>query len=322
MESENSQSDANIAIRLINSSSHLRPESDFLSNTQKEGSFMPKRMLFFCVFFLFAIETSLYARCTMYKSCHVNSPSNPYQVGFFSKNQIQKLKKSSILLSYQKNDGSWEGFCSGVLIHQFAILTAAHCINNAKEMGITADKVSWTLNREYTGSSVDTNNKKLEVNRPWGYLTKILESSSAHQYDYALVKISWVSPIPVNAPIMNQFSNNVPVKDQQVILISHPKGEPTQFSVAKVSQSQTNPPIYLGGPLVFSKSYFSAQTGSSGGGVFDRTGKLIGIMSGVNLNEKYWIQMDELIDISSRLEKYFLELSSGFYWAAPFYALE
>ena len=250
---------------------------------------------------------------------HVNSmQANP--VGQFSGNSVQQLKKTSAVLQVEFQKDKWHCFASGTLIHPFVVLTTAHPIENLQLTypNISDSNFAVTFNYEYTAQSLGTSNPTLSPNRPWARVRKVIETGSQLGIDYALLLIRWVSPSVSNVPSIETIR---PCIGKHVLAIQNPKYKeiesisyngkdamlfqnPTQVSAGDVYDLYQAPFDYHG-DNVCAFATFTADRGSSGGGVFSRNQRLIGIIGGGNQEgDSFFIQMDKIIEKSLRLQQY------------------
>ena len=223
-------------------------------------------------------------KCLRYgEPCHVNSKyADP--LGDFTKAQVQKAKHSSLLLTSTK-DTSYK--CSAVMISPAWALTAKHCLENGSVENLRA-----VLHDEYTAATVDTSSRKRDSNRREFLIVVLQQGKDA---DWALVNL--MSHLPPDTKHYPKLANRKPNKDEKTLAIHHPKGEPTQGSSGKVEAIDQNNPNRPKSKSV-ATDWFKVKPGSSGGGVFDKDGKLIGIVGGQTPGTgapSYFTQMTTII---------------------------
>lgn len=244
--------------------------------------------------------------CTTSHRCHVSGkgiirfggqPGKPDNfTKKFTKPFVLRMASSSVILK----DGS-KFIGSGTLIDEHVVLTSAHVVDQAGTKDIKVGPLyechegtappgeSW----QYYGPGMRDKQKYKAGRQKWcgcakltfpveANVTKILERGSADELDYALLAIKWpVDPMPSPA---RKFV--LPNPDRSIgvclLLVQHPFGEPTQACAGRVIQQEV-PCIHKesGGPLAYATASFTAEHGSSGSGVFNEEGHIVGIFQGV-----------------------------------------
>jgi len=154
-------------------------------------------------------------------------------------------------------------YCSGVVISQTKVITAGHCTEAAKSMG--------------EGTALFDGKVKLQMSDGKIYYATILVSLDVDAFevrgnkDVAFLELDEAYQ-GVVAAIGN--SDNVAVGDQ-VVIVGNPFGEfVDSFSLGVVSARRAFP---TAGEFI--QTTAMAAPGSSGGPVFDMSGKLIGILT-------------------------------------------
>jgi hypothetical protein len=214
----------------------------------------------------------------------------------FTKPFVLQMATSSVILK----DGS-KAIGSGTLIDEHVVLTSAHTVDQAvtKDIriglfyecleGTAPPGESW----QYYGPGM-TDKQKYEAGRrkwcgcakatfPWeASVSKVLERGSAKELDYALLAIKWpVGPMPKPK---REFI--LPSPDRSLgaclLLVQHPLGEPTQACAGRLIEPKV-PCIYKEseGPYAYATASFTAEHGSSGSGVFNEKGNIVGVFQGV-----------------------------------------
>ena len=223
-------------------------------------------------------------KCARYgEPCHVNS-KHADPLGDFTKAQVQKAKHSSLLLRSTK-DSTYK--CSAVMISPAWALTTKHCLENASVQNIRA-----VLHDEYTAATVDTSSPKRDSNRR-EFLVVVLQQGK--DADWALINL--ISHLPPDTKHYPRVANRKPKKGEKTLAIHHPRGEPTQGSSGKVEAIDKKNPS-RGSSKSVAYDWFKVKPGSSGGGVFDKNGKLIGIVGGQTPGKgapSYFIQMQTIV---------------------------
>ena len=153
--------------------------------------------------------------------------------------------------------------CSVTLVDTDKVITAGHCITPAEAL---TSSVTFDYQTEADGS------------RPPGYnatfhkVTQALSQRYQGGHDYALLELA-TSP-PGVAPL--QMRHDVPTTAEQVFGVHHPNGAPKKLSIPHPGFSN----IIGAGPLVVNVGdEFDVSGGSSGSGLFDTAGRIIGVLS-------------------------------------------
>ena len=153
-------------------------------------------------------------------------------------------------------------FCSGTLIAPDLVLTAGHCIENAKDCNSTRLVFDYKLlNARSQISSVPAENvfKCAEI---------IQTTQSKNAADFAIIRLEKVA---IGREPM-QFSDRELTSHDSLMLIGHPAGLPTKFTMNGQVRN------------LIPDEYFTASldsfSGNSGSAVFDQsTGLIVGVLS-------------------------------------------
>lgn len=156
--------------------------------------------------------------------------------------------------------------CSATLVDADKVLTAGHCVNPAEAL---TSSVTFDYETDCAG------------NRPGGYnarffkVVELLEQRYANGYDYALLRLA-ESP-PGLPPI--QMRHDIPSAGSEVFGIHHPNG-----AVKKLSIPHPGFSTVLGSDQfqIRVPAEFDVSGGSSGSGLFDAAGRVVGILANGN----------------------------------------
>lgn len=153
--------------------------------------------------------------------------------------------------------------CSVTLVDADKVITAGHCITEEE-----AETASVTFDYQ----------TDCDGNRPIGYsarfhkVAELLERRWDGTYDYALLRLATSPP---GIPAI-QLRHDLPAAGEQVFGIHHPNGAVKKLSIphpgfATVQSSGTT--------FINLPSSFDVSGGSSGSGLFDLAGRIVGVLS-------------------------------------------
>lgn len=143
-------------------------------------------------------------------------------------------------------------FCSGTLISEDLFLTANHCVDSS----ITKGKAVVFNYEKAKGNS------NLLEQDPYKVVELVEEGASL---DYAIVRLEGKPGLKHG---FNKIRAIQPEKGQPLIIIQHPKGQPKQIESGPI---QGNSGDYI------TYSDLDTEPGSSGSGVLDKDGFLVGV---------------------------------------------
>lgn len=153
--------------------------------------------------------------------------------------------------------------CSVTLVDSDVVITAGHCHTPAETL---SSSVTFDYELRDDGT------------RPPGYnarFTKVKEGLAYHYsggYDYSFVRLA---EAPAGVPVV-QMRHDLPAAGEQVFGVHHPNGAPKKLSIphpgfTAVSSSDA---MHVRVP-----STFHVSGGSSGSGLFDLAGRIVGVLS-------------------------------------------
>ncbi len=175
---------------------------------------------------------------------------------------VEVLKSRAVALVRQSRSGDIEAYCSGVWISQTEILTAAHCV-----MG--DDYANYSVNADVFEPS-DPTIVRNDIKYHTAWITK-------RDLDHDLVVMEAKKVIPAHgiAPV---YPGTV-VQGAPVQTMGQPFGNWFSYSSGEISaiRVQTNA---LGYPMLLIQATAPISPGSSGGGLYDENGMVIGIVHG------------------------------------------
>ncbi len=245
--------------------------------------------------------------CTTSHRCHVSgkgilrfggNPGKPDNfTRKFTKDFVLRMASSSVIV----RDGP-TAIGSGTLIDTNVVLTTAHTMDTAGTKNITIELFyecregsappgeSWQYYYPEMNDKqrYDTGRKKwcgcTKLNFPVkAKMTTILERGSREELDYALLAVRWSSDPFRSAPPRKIV---LPDPDKSLssclLLVQHPHGEPTQASAGRLTKVEV-PCIHKENeaPYAYAVASFTAEHGSSGSGVFNERGKIVGVFQGL-----------------------------------------
>lgn len=208
---------------------------------------------------------------------------------------LGKLGNQTVALVYRYDNGTVATFCTAVWVGDNAILTAAHCVDGVVErmnQDIAERNHRTKLHNDMVDKEEDKwplEKKMIPVGAPVHFVLENEVTSPFHEptawhlahvsvmdnkFDLALLHADGAA-IPPHA--YAELANQPPAIGEQVEVVGHQRGLYWSYTHGTVSAYRTTMPIKLTGPWmqVQAPVFF----GNSGGGCFDKDGKLIGIAS-------------------------------------------
>ncbi|MCP4134120.1 MAG: trypsin-like peptidase domain-containing protein [bacterium] len=145
-------------------------------------------------------------------------------------------------------------FCSGTLIGPDLFLTASHCVDNETFL----DSVSFNYELDSNGTPLQEDSFSI---------IEVVEDGANVDLDYAIIKLAGR---PGDTYGWAEVSGRTPDTNERLTVIQHPHGEPKQI--------ETGSFYSLGGAKkIILYSNLDTSRGSSGSGVLDSNGVLIGV---------------------------------------------
>ncbi len=173
------------------------------------------------------------------------------------------LASKTVALVYRKSDGELRPFCSGVWVAQTKILTANHCVRDL-DMGDVVDYVTPTdvfePNSVHERNVISSRASVLVLRDAEHDLALLSSGSAPSQHGVASVS---AAPLLPGAPVQTMGS---------------PLGMYWSYSVGEVAAIRELESNDL--KMVFVQATAPISPGSSGGGLFDAMGQLVGICHG------------------------------------------
>lgn len=204
---------------------------------------------------------------------------------------VQKIEDSTVaLVEYEGSVSSL--YCAGVWITEDKILTANHC---AEAMGRSANEIDEFVDYDAVGNQILTMPRSEDENDKKTFHGVVLVVD--HNNDLAIIK---VNDPPKTHEIVELAQGKIEI-GSDVHIVGHTAGMSWTYIRGTVSSSRiTLGPASGSGPMIVNALQISspAWKGNSGGGAFDKNGKLIGISSWVSARApmlSFFIHRDEII---------------------------
>lgn len=246
---------------------------------------------------------------------HVNSPKGKQIIG-----HLDIMRQSSCIVSsaIAHTDKSYFNG-SGTLIHPYVVLTSAHILENYRQSDPEFDETDLEVTFNYECVAPGTGIEPLSSNRPWAKVLKVLEEGSQMGVDYALLLICWQPSgvIPSWAYSVPPIANRAPIIGEYVTALQNPKG--SKVDVVRNKTIYKNPTMVSRGEVfdadevsgtkqgdrAYAYALYNSEAGSSGGGVYDSEGSLLGVITGGGqFVASFFCQIDKIIQQSKRLQTY------------------
>jgi hypothetical protein len=168
--------------------------------------------------------------------------------------------------------GNTVSTCSVTLVDADKVISAGHCLTPSEALtsSVTFDyqTVDCAGNRP-PGYNARFHKVVAVLNHRWGWGTG---AGGIGRYDYALLRLATSPP---GVPVI-QLRHDLPAVGEQVFGVHHPNGAVKKLSIPHPGFST----VIQSGPLfVSAPSAFHVSGGSSGSGLFDLAGRIIGVLS-------------------------------------------
>ncbi len=199
------------------------------------------------------------------------------------------LSARTVALVMHSSDGETRAYCSGVWVSEHGILTANHCFP-MKQIG---DLVEYVVRSDvFAGSSPRANDEIV------GHASLVVGRDETHD----LVLLSALLPPPhgVAGISIERIAQGLPVQ-----AMGQPLGLWWSYSSGEVAAVRSIPNA-LGNEMLLIQATVPISPGSSGGGLYDERGDLLGITHG-SFNEgqclNLFIHRDYLVALLNAAKK-------------------
>ena len=198
---------------------------------------------------------------------------------------IDHLNKSTVML-VQKDPWGTKSYCGGVWINERNIVTAKHCAGG-DEIKV-GKKIKYQTYAEFDGRYPRNKNDKtyVAIVVAWG-----------EDVDIAVLKAT----SKVNHHVARIYKNNI-VTGVRVQAVGHPVGMAYNYTTGIISQIRDMNVYPSGNPGRYYVLHVttSATFGSSGSGVYDTNGELLGIacfVSGNMPGAMFYLHRDLIVEV-------------------------
>lgn len=196
---------------------------------------------------------------------------------------VQHLADSTVALMMRDKDGDWRVFCTGVWVGDGEIATAHHCVqavaNILASKGADEEAKSEKVDVDVLGVKihyiVQSEVEGIEEEPSGVHLAKVVMDDSHHD-------VSLLKAVGGNVPKhdLAVLASRMPGVGDKIEVIGHVKGMYWTYVEGNVSAYRDGLPeryIDITGP--FMQYAAPVYFGNSGGGVFNKDGELVGIVS-------------------------------------------
>ncbi len=192
---------------------------------------------------------------------------------------VKKYQGAVAALENAGTDNSSK-FCSGTMISPNLFLTASHCVESG-------DATKNFLSFNYEKAKGSSNLLKQSHFR----VLEVVEEGGSYETDYAILKIEGN---PGSKFGYTKISDKETKIGDRLTIIQHPSGKPKQVEVGQRGKVQSG--VYMG------YGDIDTEPGSSGSGVLDADGKLVGVHTnggcGSTSGENKAVMMTEILKVS------------------------
>jgi len=239
------------------------------------------------------------AVCDRGMRCHVHGKGLKRFGTKFSQARVADLASSSVQLISTDETGANVKLASGTLIHPNVVLCAAHSIASAGSkieilmyFECNAKTAPPGAARQYGSNFGKWTTCTREATKPQAEEVKTLEKGNSGGLDYALLSIRWKkmqkvdSTNVVELPRIPTLPRPSATLSEELLVAGHywtpgkaKSGEPTQASAGELLRADgPNPQSSKGQDYAYAD--FAAREGLSGGGVFNESGRIVGVLKG------------------------------------------
>ena len=163
-------------------------------------------------------------------------------------------------------DQTFLSTCTVTLVDADKVITAGHCLNPDEALEVESGSVVFGYETDCAGNRVDP------YNPPVYKIASVLNQRWSGGHDYCLVQLA--TPVAGIPPI--QLRHDRPPAGEQVFGIHHPNGAVKKLSLPSPGFTT----VLSSAPLAVKvPDGFDVSGGSSGSGLFDLAGRIIGVLS-------------------------------------------
>jgi hypothetical protein len=247
--------------------------------------------------------------CDIGRRCHVAGKNLTRFGSAFTRAAISELASSSVLLIDNSPVDPQRPMASGTLIADTVVLCAAHSLQTSSVKDIRVllfhEAGAATAPAGNRGQYPRDNPSAWRAgtslrSKPQGKVVQVLEQGDPLGLDYALLAIEWtelaadpggnfveVPRFPVSKPGSRIFSREVVLIGHPIEVVGHPPPQvmsdvETAQASAGIVTNQLGPNPQTNQGSSYSYAGFAGEFGMSGGGVFNASGNIIGVLKGFN----------------------------------------
>lgn len=187
------------------------------------------------------------------------------------------IGNATVALVQATEDGGVHVYCTGVWISANEILTAGHCVEHEEGGDPVGNKVHYIIQKEVEGVGEEPSAV---------HLGKV----SAFEVDHDLAVVKTIASGTPEHEVA-ELASELPAIGEHIFVVGHPRGLYWSYVEGTIAAYRGVDDTSIGSAVQVNATIWY---GNSGGGVFDSSGKLVGICSRLTRvpNMSYFVHID------------------------------